>query len=325
MMRRVGMAAVICLMAGAAAAGDTLTLQLQGPAGAQFAGYHVALAKGFYAAENLDVTIRPGRPGIAPMQVLAEGGADVAVDWMPAALVAREKGLPVVNIAQPFKASSLRIVCLRESGVSDLRRDLPGSILGVRFDGSEHAVLGWLNALGLGAQGGPEGVTLRPQETAADALRRKQVGCATAATHGEAQQLAEGPAPAVTIFAPPEGSATLEDGLYALAPTLADPAMADRMARFVRASMKGWRHVEAQPDEAAALLPAPEGAGAADSRTQRQRIDEVIRLISGSSGALDPEDAARTVETLMRGGPQAVIHGAPDGAWTHAMTDKALH
>jgi NitT/TauT family transport system substrate-binding protein len=36
--------------------------------------------------------------------VIAGGGADVIVDWMGGALVAREKGVPLVNIAQPFRS-----------------------------------------------------------------------------------------------------------------------------------------------------------------------------------------------------------------------------
>ena len=72
---------------------------------AQFAGYYVAKDKGFYKDAGLDVTIKPGGPDIAPEQVIAGGGADVIVDWMPSALAAREKGVPLVNIAQPFKRS----------------------------------------------------------------------------------------------------------------------------------------------------------------------------------------------------------------------------
>jgi NitT/TauT family transport system substrate-binding protein len=59
-----------------------LTLQLKWVAQAQFAGYFVALDKGFYEEEGLDVTIKPGGPDIAPEQVIAGGGADVIVDWM---------------------------------------------------------------------------------------------------------------------------------------------------------------------------------------------------------------------------------------------------
>ena len=78
------------LIAGAACAADDVMLQLKWVTQAQFAGYYVALEKGFYEEEDLNITIKPGGPDIAPTQVLAGGGADVTVEWMPAALAARE-------------------------------------------------------------------------------------------------------------------------------------------------------------------------------------------------------------------------------------------
>src|SRR5579871_3492860 len=83
---------------GTASAADPFTVQLKWVADAQFAGYYVALAKGYYKDAGLDVTVKPGGPDIAPEQVIAAGGADVIVDWMPAALAARDKGEPLVNI-----------------------------------------------------------------------------------------------------------------------------------------------------------------------------------------------------------------------------------
>src|SRR5205807_7662106 len=84
-------------------AADKITLQLKWVTQAQFAGYFVAKDKGYYKEADLDVTINPGGPDIAPEQVIAGGGADVIIDWMPAALAAREKGVGLVNISQPFK------------------------------------------------------------------------------------------------------------------------------------------------------------------------------------------------------------------------------
>ena len=69
-----------------------VTLQLKWVAQAQFAGYYAAQKQGFYKDAGLDVTINPGGPNTAPEQVIAGGGADVIVDWMPAALASREKG-----------------------------------------------------------------------------------------------------------------------------------------------------------------------------------------------------------------------------------------
>jgi len=87
--------------AGAQAA-DSVTIQLKWVSQAQFAGYFVAKSKGFYKEAGLDVTIKPGGPDVAPPQVIAGGGADVVVDWMPSALASREKGVPLVNISQTF-------------------------------------------------------------------------------------------------------------------------------------------------------------------------------------------------------------------------------
>ena len=81
--------------ASMAQAADDVTLQLKWVTQAQFAGYYVALDQGFYEEEGLNVTIKPGGPDIAPAQVIAGGGADVVLDWMPSALASREKGLPL--------------------------------------------------------------------------------------------------------------------------------------------------------------------------------------------------------------------------------------
>jgi len=84
-MTKLAAGAALGLWAGMAQAADEVTLQLKWVTQAQFAGYYVALDKGFYGEEDLDVTIKPGGPDIAPTQVIAGGGADVTVEWMPAA------------------------------------------------------------------------------------------------------------------------------------------------------------------------------------------------------------------------------------------------
>ena len=117
-------AAGMTMSSSMAFAADKLTLQLQWVTQAQFAGYYVALDKGYYDDEGLDVTIKPGGPDIAPPQVLAGGGADMMLNWMPSALAARERGVPIVNIAQPFKSSGLQLTCRKETGIespSDFR------------------------------------------------------------------------------------------------------------------------------------------------------------------------------------------------------------
>ena len=85
-MKKVIVLSILGLFAWSALAADKLTLQLKWVTQAQFAGYYVAKDKGYYSAEGLDVTIKPGGPDIATPQVLAGGGADVIIEWIGSAL-----------------------------------------------------------------------------------------------------------------------------------------------------------------------------------------------------------------------------------------------
>src|SRR5579884_1504380 len=76
---------------------------------AQFAGYYVALKKGYYAKEGLDVTIQPGGPDIVPEQVVESGQATFGLDWLPSLLAQRDHGQDLVNIAQIFQTTGMRL------------------------------------------------------------------------------------------------------------------------------------------------------------------------------------------------------------------------
>lgn len=310
----------------AALAADDVTLQLKWVTQAQFAGYYVALDKGFYEAEDLNVTIKPGGPDIAPPQVMAGGGADVMVDWMPSALAAREKGLALVNIAQPFKASGMMLTCRADSGVKT-PADFKGKTLGVWFGGNEYPFLTWMATLGLPTTGGADGVEVLKQGFNVDPLLQKQAACISTMTYNEYWQLIEAgmkPEELVTFKYEDEGVATLEDGLYVMEDKLADPAFVDKMARFVKASMEGWKYAEAHPDEAAEIVLEHDETGAQTEEHQKRMMSEVAKLTAGSDGSLDPADYDRTVKILMAGGSDPVISKAPEGAWSHAVTDVAL-
>jgi NitT/TauT family transport system substrate-binding protein len=96
------------------------------------------------------------------------------------------------------------------------------------------------------------------------------------------------------------------------------------MVRFVRASMKGWKWAEENAEEAALIVLDNDASGAQTEEHQIRMMGEVAKLTAGSNGALDPADYERTVASLMSGGSDPVITAAPTGAWTHAITDKAL-
>ena len=320
------LAGVSLLGASFATAADNVTIQLKWVTQTQFAGYYVAQDKGFYKDEGLNVTIKPGGPDIGPMQVLAGGGADVAVDWMPSALAAREKGLPAVNIAQPFKSSGMMLTCRKDRGVNSTS-DLKGKNLGVWYYGNEYPFLSWMSKLGLATDGSSGGVTVFKQGWDILPLTQGDADCVSTMSYNEYWQvLDEGLKPSeLTVFKyETEGVATLEDGLYVLEENLNDSAFMDKMVRFVRASMKGWKYAEKNPGEAAEIVVNNDDSGAQTVRQNTTQMGEIVKLTAGSNGALDPADYERTVSSLMTGGSDPVITKMPQGAWTHVVTDAAL-
>ncbi|WP_407695244.1 ABC transporter substrate-binding protein [Shimia gijangensis] len=320
-------AAALGLAASIANAADDVTLQLKWVTQAQFAGYYVALDKGFYADEGLNVTIKPGGPDIAPAQVIAGGGADVVLDWMPSALASREKGLALVNIAQPFKSSGMMLTCRKDAGVSS-PDDFAGKTLGVWFFGNEYPFLSWMSKLGLATDGSDGGVTVLKQGFNVDPILQGQAACVSTMTYNEYWQIIDAgltPEELMVFKYEDQGVATLEDGMYVMEENLKDAAFQDKMVRFVRASMKGWKWAESNPDDAAMIVLDNDASGAQTEEHQKRMMSEVAKLTAGSNGALDPADFDRTVDSLMSGGSDPVITKKPEGAWTHAITDKALN
>ncbi|MEE9314557.1 MAG: ABC transporter substrate-binding protein [Rhizobiaceae bacterium] len=319
-------AGAFTLSSAQAWAADKVALQLKWVTQAQFAGYYVAKDKGFYKAEDLDVEIKPGGPDIAPAQVLAGGGADVVLDWMPSALATREKGLALVNIAQPFKSSGMMLTCRKDSGIKS-PADFKGKTLGVWFYGNEYPFLSWMSKLGIKTDGSADGVKVLKQGFNVDPILQKQADCVSTMTYNEYWQIIDAGLSAddlITFKYEDEGVSTLEDGMYVLEDKLADAKFQDKMVRFVRASMKGWKYAEAHPDEAASIILENDASGAQTEKHQKRMMREIAKLTAGSSGALDEADYNRTVQTLMSAGSDPVITKAPTGAWTHMITDKAL-
>ena len=270
-------------LAFSAQAADKVTIQLKWVTQAQFAGYYVAQDKGYYKAEGLDVTIKPGGPDIATPQVIAGGGADVIIDWMPSALASREKGVALVNIAQIFNRSGMMLTCRKDSGIRS-PSDFRGKTLGVWFYGNEYPFLSWMSKLGIPTTGGSNGVTVLKQGFNVDPIFQKQAHCVSTMTYNEYWQVVDGglsPSELVVYKYEDQGVATLEDGLYVLERNLKKPAFVKKMARFLRASIKGWEFAANNPDAAADIVLENDDSGAQTEKHQRRMMREINKLIVG--------------------------------------------
>ncbi|MCY6381353.1 ABC transporter substrate-binding protein [Hoeflea prorocentri] len=312
----------MALASGVAMAKDKLVLQLKWVTQAQFAGYYVAKDKGFYDAVDLDVEIKPGGPDIAPAQVIAGGGADVIIDWMPSALASREKGVPIVNIAQPFKRSGMMLTCLKESGIKS-PEDFRGRTLGVWFFGNEYPFLSWMSQLGIPTDGSDNGVKVLKQGFNVDPLLQKQADCISTMTYNEYWQIIDAGIAAedlITFQYEDQGVATLEDGIYVMEADLDDPKKVDMFQRFVKASMQGWNYAAENPAEAADIVLENDATGAQTEKHQKRMMGEINKLVAGSDGSLNVADYDRTVKSLLSGGSDPVISKEPEGAHTDKIT-----
>ncbi|WMT89635.1 ABC transporter substrate-binding protein [Pelagibacterium sp. H642] len=302
-----------------------LTFQLKWVNQGQFAGYLVAKDLGYYEEAGLDVTINPGGPDIAPEQVIAGGGADVITTWMAAGLAARERGVPLVNIAQPFAGTALEMVCSEESGVTSTD-DFPGKTLGVWFFGNEYPFYAWMAQLGLRTDGSSEGVEVLRQAFSADPLLQGQADCISVMRYNEYKQVLDAgiPEDSLTLFNfADEGVGMLEDGLYVMEDRLEDPEFVEAMVAFVEASMRGWEYAEANPEEAAQIVLNNDMSGALTLDSQTYQVIEAAALV-GDTPALDVEAYEQTVATLLSAvsPDNPAITAEPEGAYTTVVTDQ---
>jgi NitT/TauT family transport system substrate-binding protein len=322
------LAAILTLIPHCAGAAEKFAVQLKWFTQAQFAGYYVALAKGYYTDVGLDVQIKPGGPDNSPPQILAGHGADVMVDWMPSALAVREKGEAAVNIAQIFQRSGLMTVCRRDAGVAT-PADFKGKTMATWFSGNEYPFLAWMQRLGYSTSGASPSINVLKQGYSIDPLLQHQAACIAGMSYNETYQIPKAGLTAKDVIwfsYQDAGVATLEDGLYALQSTIDDPKGADRLARFVAASIKGWKYAVDHQAEAVDIVLAKDNSGNLTRDFQVHMMREVAKLVDPAPkgiGYHDPDDYQRTVDVLLTGRSDPVISKPPTGAWTHQIFDAA--
>ena len=226
---------------------DPVSLQLQWFAQAQFAGYYAALDQGLYEGQCLDVTILEGGVDIVPQQVLASGGADYAISWVPRVLASREEGVDVVNVAQIFQRSGTLQVSFADSGI-DGPADFAGANIGSWGFGNEFELLAGSRSVGLEPG---EDFEVVQQNFDMLALINGEIDAAQAMIYNEYAQVLETVNPETgELFTEDDltiidwndvGTAMLQDAIWADGARLGDAAYDDQTTRFIAASIQGWQ------------------------------------------------------------------------------------
>jgi len=123
-----------------ATAARKLTLWLDWYPTSDHAGIYVALAKGFYAREGLDVSARIPSGAADATQLLAHGTGDIGISYEPTVLLARARGIPIVATAAIVQRPLNVVLSLAGSGIVRPRQ-LEGRTVGLAGDPSDYTDL----------------------------------------------------------------------------------------------------------------------------------------------------------------------------------------
>lgn len=311
-----------------------VSLQLQWFVQAQFGGYYAAKDNGYYEEQCLDVTILEGGVDIVPQTVLAQGGADFAISWVPKALASREQGAGIVDVAQVFQRSGTLQVSWADSNITTAA-DLKGKKVGNWGFGNEYELFAGLSKAGLDPASDVEMVQ---QQFDMQALLNREIDAAQAMTYNEYAQVLEAVNPDTGELYQPadfnvidwnvEGTAMYNDAIWASEERLSDPAYQDITQRFVTASLKGWVFCRDNAQACADIITANGSKlGASHQLWMMNEVNKLVWPSPAGVGVVDPAMWGQTVEVALGTknleGTTIITSEPPADAYTNQYADAA--
>ncbi len=311
-----------------------VSLQLQWFVQAQFGGYYAAKDLGYYEEQCLDVTILEGGVDIVPQTVLAQGGADFAISWVPKALASREQGAGIVDVGQVFRTSGTLQVSWTDSNITTAA-DLKGKKVGNWGFGNEYELFAGITKAGLDPA---KDVELIQQQFDMQALLNREIDAAQAMTYNEYAQVLEAVNPDTGELYQPgdfnvinwnnEGTAMYQDAIWASEERLSDATYQDITQRFVTASFKGWIHCRDDAQGCADIITA--NGSKLGASHQLWMMNEVNKLVWPSPmgiGVIEPELWAQTVNVSLTTknleGATIITAEPPAEAYTNQYAEAA--
>jgi NitT/TauT family transport system substrate-binding protein len=310
-------------------------LQLQWFTQAQFAGYFAAVDQGFYKDAGLDVTILEGGVDIVPQTVLAQGQTDYAIAWVPKALASREQGAGITDVGQIYQRSGTLQVSFKDKNITKAA-DLKGKKVGNWGFGNEFELFGGITKAGLNPG---KDVTLVQQQFDMQALLKGDIDAAQAMTYNEYAQVLEAENPKTgklytaedfnAINWNTEGTAMLQDAIWANTEKLKDPAYQDQTVKFVEASIKGWVFCRDNAEKCRDIVVAKGSKlGKSHQLWQTNEVNKLVWPSPAGAGMIDKAAWDQTVsiaQNTKNAEGKTVLTKAPEGlAYTNDYVTKAL-
>lgn len=275
----------------------------------QFMGYYVALSKGYYEEEGLDVTILPGGSDINVPSVVESGTAQIGTTNLYNVLSYQEQGYPLVAISQVMQDSPFVFVCHKDQ-VSSIA-DLKGKTLGVWTGGNDAPVRALLTKNGIDPD---KDATLASQGTTIDGFLDGTFAGYSAMTYNEellAYEAGYTDDDLYTISMEDEGCGMLADCIFANADWLKDNR--DTAVAFMKATIRGWQYACENTDEATDIVYSYMDKDNADYDHQKKSAAEVAKLV------LPEGEDASIVGTI----PDDKVENTIDIALTYGIITKS--
>lgn len=242
---------------------------------AQFMGYYVALDKGYYEEEGLDVTILPGGSDINVPSVVESGTAQIGTTNLYNILSYQEQGYPLTTIGQVMQDSPFVFVCHKDQ-VSSIA-DLKGKTLGVWTGGNDAPVRALLTKNGMNPD---MDATLASQGTTIDGFLDGTFAGYSAMTYNElllAYEAGYTDDDLYIISMEEEGCGMLADCIFVNSDWLKDNR--ETAEKFMRATIKGWAYACENTKEAADIVYSYMDKSSADYDHQVKSAEEVAKLV----------------------------------------------
>lgn len=244
------LATALAVLAGTAQAADKITLTMNWRADTAHLGFAMAQKAGFYAEENLDVTLEEGRGSSVAAQLVATGKADLGYADAGAALNVASKGAPIRIISTVWKAGQFGVSFLDSSGISE-----PKDLIGKKVAVASGTAMVPLMSVFLKANGINESdveIVTAAQSANLGLLTSGGIDAVAETPENVVVPLAAQGIKASNLYFYNHGVPLVSLSLIAREDKLAENA--DLYKRFIRATLRGWRAAMENPEAAVDAL-----------------------------------------------------------------------
>ena len=265
---------------------------------AQFAGYMMALEKGFYKDVGLDLTLIRGGPDNPPFETLSSRRATFCTGWLSTGIQQRSAGIPIINLGQMIQRSALMLIAKKAGGIKS-PTDLHGKRVGLWEGDFRIQPLAFFRRNKLM-------VEMVPLYSTPNLFLKGGVDAMSAMWYNEYHAIVNcglNPDELKVFFLSDFGLNFPEDGIYCLEETY--QANRDICGRVVQASLKGWLYAFENQDEALNLVmryceEAHTGTNRAHQRWMLDRMRDLILPSEDRSslGKLKPKEYSRVAGIL---------------------------